>query len=267
MGVLTRARAGTAEREAWPVAARVAAGLLCPGGTHLLERAVEGAGIDEGSRVVELQAGLGLAGRHLVARGVRAWTGVEDDPLAVEHLRRAVGGAGARVVAARPSASGLDDACAGAVLVDGAVAERTDEEAAALLAEAVRLLRPAGRLALTALVPGAGAEDPAGRAALAALAAQRVRVRDLAALREMVEAAGLVVVGSTDAPLHVEPPLDLARMVGPRLGMRFAREAADETVRRAATSTRQAIEAASPHLRAGLVVAERPLVLGLRRPR
>lgn len=267
MGLLMRARGPEIEREAWPVAARAAAGLLCPGGAALLDRAVEGAAIGDGSRVVELQAGLGLAGRHLVARGVRSWTGVEDDPLAVAHLRRALRGPRARVVEARPSASGLEDGCAGVVLVDGAVAERTDEEAAGLLAEAARLLSPAGRLALTALVPGGEPDDPRAVEAVASLAARRVRVRDLGALRSLAERAGLVVVGSTDGPVHIEPPLDLARMVGPRLGMRFAREAADESVRAAATSTRQAVDAALPYLRAGLVVAERPLVLGLRRPR
>jgi len=76
------------EAEAWPLAARIAAGLVSPGGESLIACALDGVALDRGSRVVELDAGLGITSRRILARVPRSWTGVDDDPLAVEHLRR-----------------------------------------------------------------------------------------------------------------------------------------------------------------------------------
>jgi hypothetical protein len=261
VGILSRERESAVLGDAWPLAARGAAGLVSPGGAAMVERAAEGAGLDGNSRVVELDAGFGVAARTVLAHGPRAWTGVDEDPLAVEHLGRVAGAAGqARVGAA--SASGLDDGCASVVLLDGVLSIRDDDAASAVLTEAGRLLRSSGRLAIIDLVPADGGEHE-----LQVLSQLGVTARGPARLREMVTQAGLAVVGSTEGPLRFEHPRDLARAAGPKMAMKLAREASDERVRRAATVVRQALEAAVPHLRAGLLVAERPLVMGLRRPR
>ncbi len=75
----------------WPLARRVASGFARPGGPAMVARAIEGAALDEGSRVVELAPGLGLTSEILIACDPRVWTGVEPDALAAAHLGRSVG--------------------------------------------------------------------------------------------------------------------------------------------------------------------------------
>ena len=58
------------------------------------------------------------------------------------------------------------------------------------------------------------------------------------------------------------------REAGPRTALQATREIArDGDLRRAATASRRALERAELSLRSALVVAEVPLVLGMRRPR
>jgi len=261
VGILSRERESAVLGDAWPLAARAAAGLVSPGGAPMVERAAEGAGLDRNSRVVELDAGFGTAARTVLAHEPRAWTGVDEDPLAVEHLRRVAGTAG-DAVGAPASSTGLDDDCASIVFLDGVLCMRDDDSVAEVLAEAARLLRSSGRLAIIDIVPGHGGERE-----LQALSQAGVTARGVARLRDLVTQAGLVAVGSTEGPLRFPHPTDLARAAGPKMAMKLARGASDERVRRAATVVRQAIENAAPHVRAGLVVAERPLVMGLLRPR
>jgi len=247
----------------WPLAARGAAGLVSPGGGRALARAIEGANIDAGSRVVELGAGFGAASRRLLAAGPRTWTGVDPDPLAVEHLRRTHAGPGREVVLAPPDATGLGDGVASAVVADGVLCTCGAQAARAVLAESRRLLGPSGRLAVIDIVLADGA--PAG--VEDDLAAVGVHVRSVEALRELVEDAGLVVVGSIVGPLDMEEPAEVARAAGPRMTAKLARGITRGVVRRAATAGRQTLQRSEPHLRSVVVAAERPLVLGLRRPR
>lgn len=247
----------------WPLAARGAAGLVSPGGARALARAIEGANIDAGSRVVELGAGFGAASRRLLAAGPRTWTGVDSDPLAVEHLRRTHAGPGRQVILAPPDATGLDDGTASAVVADGLLCTCGTATVREVLAEARRLLGPSGRLAVIDIVLADGAPvELAGD-----LAVVGVHVRRVAALRTLVEGAGLVVVGSIVGPLDLEEPGEVARAAGPRMTAKLARGVTQSDVRRAATAGRQALQRAEPYLRSVVVAAERPLVLGLRRPR
>lgn len=253
----------TATADEWPLAARGAAGLVSPGGARALARAIEGADIDAGSRVVELGAGFGAASRRLLAAGPRTWTGVDDDPLAVEHLRRNHDGPGCEVVLAPPEATGLDDGMASAVVADGLLCTRGPRAVRAALAESRRLLGPSGRLAVIDIVLADGA--PADVAD--DLAAVGIHVRSVEVLRGLVEDAGLVVVGSIVGPLDLEEPAEIARASGPRMAAKLARGVTRAEVRRAATAGRQTLQRHEPHLRSVVVAAERPLVLGLRRPR
>src|SRR5688500_3708914 len=84
----TRAQDETAVTP-WPLARRMVVGLAEPGGPRMANRAYDAAGLDDGSRVVELAPGLGIASETVLARAPRTWTAVEPDPLAAEHLRKA----------------------------------------------------------------------------------------------------------------------------------------------------------------------------------
>ena len=261
MGILSRERDGELVGSGPSLAARAAAGLVAPAAPALVREALHGAGLDGGSRVVALEAGLGVGAAPALDARPRSWTGVDGDPLAVAHLRRAAAGPGRRAVHAAPEATGLPDACASIVVIDCALATRDDDAAVALLAEAVRLLATSGRLVAIEPAPGRPGVD------LEALRVAGVRPRGPRELRALAAGAGLVPVGTVDGPLRLRAPHELARAAGPRTAMALAREAVDERVRHAATTVRQALEEAAPRLRAVALVAERPLVLGLRRPR
>lgn len=249
----------------WPLPRRVVAGLARPGGAAMARRALEGVGLEAGDRVVELAPGLGLTSELVLERGPRSWTAVEPDPIAREHLERALGGPGRDVVAAPVDATGLEEGSASVVIADALLSTLADDGAGAVLEEAARLLRAGGRLALHELAPAPAGADPEAEADLEGAG---LRPRAEGAWRALSEGAGLVVVGSLSGPLALPAQRDLMREAGPRTALKITRELArDGALRSAATATRAALERRSLDLRSALVVAEKPLILGMRRPR
>lgn len=250
----------------WPLARRVVSGLVQPGGRVMVDRAIEGAGLDEGSRVVELAPGLGLTSAALVSRGPRIWTGVEPDALAAKSLGRSLGGAGRDVVHAPVEATGLEEGSATVVVADALLSTLAPEGRAAVLAESARLLRAGGRVALLDIAPAEG--DPGVATARAELARSGLTLLDVAAWRAALGAAGLVVVGALSGPLDLHSPPALMREAGPRLALGITRTiASDSAVRGPALALREALDRNAVALRSVVVVAEMPLILGMRRPR
>jgi SAM-dependent methyltransferase len=248
-----------------PLARRLASGLGPPGGDAMTRRALDGVGLEAGDRVVELAPGIGAATGLILERDPREWSGVEPDPLAAEHLERAVRGPGRDVLRAAVDTTGLEEASASVVATAALLSTLDDEGARAVLAEARRVLRPGGRIALHELAPAPEGVDPEAAEALAAVG---VVPRSEAALRALAEGAGFVVIGSLTGRLEPRQPRELMREAGPRTALQATREIArDGELRRAATASRRALERAELSLRSALVVAEVPLVLGLRRPR
>lgn len=248
----------------WPLARRVVSGVVRPGGEAMVRRALEGAGLGEGDRVVELAPGLGLTSRAILAARPRTWTGVEPDPMAAAHLDRALGAPGRDVVEAPVDATGLPSGEASLVSCDALLATLDDGGRAAVLREAARLLRPGGRVVIHELAPAPGADPEA----LARLAATGLAIATEDAWRSEVEDAGLVVVGSLVGRLDLPEQRDLMRQLGPRGALRLTRGIAlDGAVRTASLRARQALDRDAVALRSVVVVGEVPLVLGMRRQR
>ena len=250
----------------WPLARRAVAGLAQPGGRVMLERALDAAGFGDGDRVVELAPGLGMTTDAILARDPRDWVGVEPDPLAAGRLAKEFGGAGRAVVTAPVNATGLPGESATLVVSDALLSTLDAPGREAVLGEARRLLRPGGRVALHELTAAPGlARD---REAVDDLASIGIAPPSADAWREIVEAAGLVVVGSLVGALAMPPQRDLMRRAGPRTALRITRQVAmDGALRGAATRSREILERRALSLRSVVVVAEMPLILGMRRPR
>jgi len=262
----------------WPLARRMVVGLTQPGGRRLADRAFDAGGLDDGSRVVELAPGLGLASDAVLERSPRTWTAVEPDPLAAEHLRRSRAARGGlpipgreapshtrHVVEAPVTATGLPDGNETVVVVDSLLGTLPDAEArAAVLAEAARLLRPGGRVVVHDLAWGEGATADVRDD----LAAAGIHPLTAGEARDGLEGAGLVVVGTLDGPLDLPGVTRVGREAGPRLGMRVTREMArDGALRASARAAQQALARRAVNLRAVVAVGEVPLILGLLRPR
>ena len=251
--------------EPWPAALRLATGFAQPGGPAMVRRALEGVGLEAGDRVVELAPCVGATAAVVLERGPREWTGVEPDPIAAEHLERALKGRGRQVVRAPVDATGLADDSATVVLAEALLSTIDDDEAQAVLEEARRILRTGGRVALHELAPADGPADPE---AAEDLSAAGLRPRPVAAWRALAEDAGLVVVGSLAGRFAPPAPRELMRAAGPRTALRVTREIArDGALRSAVSATKQTLERRAVSLRSALVVAEVPLILGMRRPR
>ena len=262
----------------WPLARRVVVGLAEPGGPVMAGRAFDAAGLDDGSRVVELAPGLGLASETVLSRDPRTWTAVEPDPLAAEHLRRSRAARGGlpipgreaptqtrHVVEAPVTATGLEDGSATVVVIDSLLSTLPDPaDRRAVLTEAVRLLRTGGRVAIhdLAFAPDADPDAPAD------LAAAGIHPLAEDELRAEVEAVGMVVVGSLVGALHLPPVHEVMREAGPRLGLKITRGVAlDGGLRTAAIAGKHALPRRAVSLRSLVVVGEVPLILGMRRPR
>lgn len=254
--------------EHWSWVARAAAGLVAPGGRGALELALDGLEVDEGSRVLEIQPGVGITSRRILDRNPRTWIGVDSDPLAASLLAGQLGAAGRTVHVGTPNATGVAAESVTAVVMEGVLATLDDSDAVAVVAECGRVLVRSGRMAAVELSLG----PEAGPQVEEELTSAGLRVRDAADLRAVVVRAGLDVVGTVTTRLQPASPQELARAAGPRMAdprnmLGVARAVTDGAVRSAATVGRQALERHAINLRVTVVVGQRPLVAGLaRRP-
>ena len=77
-----------------------------------------------------------------------------------------------------------------------------------------------------------------------------------------------MLVGSLVGRLDLPAARDVVREAGPRLGLKITREMAlDGALRSAALAGKEALPRHAVSLRSVVVVAEVPLILGMRRPR
>ena len=126
--------------------ARLGKRVLRPGGvelTHTLLALADVAGAD----VVEVAPGLGRTATEIIDRHPRSYVGAEQDFGAARAVRSIVAGYG-EVRVADAADTRLPDASADVVLAEAMLTMQSDKAKAAIVAEAVRLLRPGGRYAI-----------------------------------------------------------------------------------------------------------------------
>ncbi|UVE95453.1 class I SAM-dependent methyltransferase [Dietzia sp. B32] len=123
--------------------ARIGKKVLRPGGKELSEWLVSAATVT-GKRVVELAPGLGLTATLLLNENPASYVGVDSDPDAVAVARDTIGGRGELVVATAQN-TGLETASADIIMGEAMLTMQGDSAKRQIVAEAGRVLGPAGR--------------------------------------------------------------------------------------------------------------------------
>lgn len=236
-----------------------------PGGDPLTRELLHGAGVDASARVVQLAPGTGATVRRVLEVGPRTFLAVAPGTTTARLLGRVA--PAAEVVTAPADATGLDDGAASAVIAEGLLTCAAPEARAALVTEAARLLRAGGRLGLHELClwPGDAPEETATVAR--ALADAGVHPLDPDEWRAVLSAGGLVPVGATTGAPVARSNADLFRELGPR-GALGALEALgrDHRAARRTIAARTAVDRYRRGLAAIVVIGEKPLIAGIRRP-
>ena len=157
-----------------------------------------------GRDVVELAPGLGLTAREILARRPGSYVAVDESPEAAAIVQRAVGDTG-RVVNGNAASTGLPDASADVVVGEAMLTMQTDRGKAAIVGEAVRVLRPGGYYAIHEL--GLQPDDLDDRAKteirqeLARAIKVNARPLTMTERRRILEAHGLTVEFTATAPM------------------------------------------------------------------
>ncbi len=278
----------TAERDAGvlagPLGLRLTPQAVAPGGLVMSCRMLEGARVDGGAHVLALAPGFSPTTNRVLTTWPRSWTGVDPLPAAAAHARRAVAPARpspigilerivhgvdpapadiARVVEAPLDATGLDEEAVTAAYGEGVLSACASDEIVAILTEVARVLRPGGRCAFHELTLAYDATPQT----LGSLASVGLRPLTVDAWREACHAAGLVPYGETRGPVVDGSTADEVADLG--MGATLTRVKALARDREAASLARSAsaaIRDEANRLDAIVVLAERPLIAGLRAP-
>ena len=189
--------------------ARFGKRVLRPGGVHLTRALLADAAVSNAD-VVEFAPGMGRTAAEVLARSPRSYVGVELDPDAADATAL-VAGQG-NVTVGDAARTGRPDGSADVVIGESLLTMHDGDVKEAIVAEAVRLLRPGGRYAVheLAMAPDTPAEaaDIAGELAGAALT--KIRPMSVAGWQELLTAAGLTVERIRVTPAS---PLSLRRQV------------------------------------------------------
>ncbi len=126
--------------------ARLGKRVLRPGGVGLTRALLADAGLPD-SDVVELAPGLGRTAAEIIAAKPRSYYGIDYDPAAVRAVQPIVNGYG-EVRAGDAADTRLPSASADVVVGEAMLTMQGDRAKQAIVAEAVRVLRPGGRYAI-----------------------------------------------------------------------------------------------------------------------
>lgn len=241
--------------------ARLGKRVLRPGGVELTRTLLDLARLP-GTDVVELAPGLGRTAAEIVARGPRTYRGVDRDPEAVRATRPIVAGFG-EVHTADAATTGLPDASADAVVGEAMLTMQGDKAKAAIVAEAVRLLRPGGRYAIheLALTPDHLADQVKTDVRQALARSIKVNARPLtpAEWHALLTRHGLVVDHVATAPMALLQPRRIVADEGLGGALRFARNLLTRPgARRRVLAMRRTFRTHRAHLAAVAIVARKP---------
>lgn len=241
--------------------ARLGKRVLRPGGLGLT-RTLLAESRPTGADVVELAPGLGRTAGEIIALSPRSYRGVEADPDAARATEKVIAPIGS-VVTGDAASTGLPDADADLVIGEAMLTMQGEKAKAAIVAEAVRLLRSGGRYAIheLALVPESIGDEVKTdiRHALARSIKVNARPLTLPEWEELLTGHGLVVDHvHTTAMALLDPRRIIADegLLGTlRFGLNLLRQ---RDARRRVLAMRATFRAHRSHLRGIAVVAHKP---------
>ena len=185
------------------VLARAGKRVLRPGGAALSAAMLARARL-AGADVVEMAPGLGRTAAEIMKAVPASYTAIDRYPQAAARVAAVVGDRGT-VRQGEAAATGLPDACADVVVGEAMLTMQGDKGKAAIVAEAVRVLRPGGRYAIHELgvVPDDIDQDHYTelRKDLARAIHVNARPMTAAAWKQLMEDAGLKVEWVGTAPM------------------------------------------------------------------
>lgn len=183
--------------------ARLGKRVLRPGGRELTQRMLAAVPL-AGRDVVELAPGLGLTAREILARQPSSYVGVDESPEVAAIVQRVVGDAG-RVVNGDAATTGLPDQSADAVVGEAMLTMQTDRGKAAIVDEAVRVLRPGGYYAIHELGLQPDDLDDDAKTEIRTNLARAIKVNarplTITEWRAVLESHGLEVEYTSTAPM------------------------------------------------------------------
>lgn len=183
--------------------ARLGKRVLRPGGAELTTQLLQHAELN-GADIVELAPGLGRTAAAILAASPRSYVGVDEDPDATRIVARVIGADGTAITA-HASQTGLPPASADVVVGEAMLTMQSERGKRAIVAEAVRLLRPGGVYAIheLGLAPDDIDEEIATELRRELARSIKVNARPLTAPEwsQLLQSEGLVVEWIGTAPM------------------------------------------------------------------
>lgn len=200
--------------------------VLRPGGLELTRQMLDALVIGPEDDIVEFAPGLGVTAKAALRQQPRSYIGVERDERAAARVRSYLDGDAQRCLVGFAEETGLPDASASVVYGEAMLTMQTERHKAAIVAEAVRILRSGGRYGIheLSLQPDTLGDEFKDEIQQALSDAIHVGARPLTASewRSLLEGQGLRVEIQVESPMHLLEPRRLLRDEGLRGALRFA---------------------------------------------
>ena len=235
--------------------AQIGKRVLRPGGLELTRRMLAALAIGPADDVVEFAPGLGVTARMAIAACPASYTAIERDRAAAAQVSSYLSEPRQRCVVGTAQRTGLDDACATVVYGEAMLTMQPLQCKREIVAEAARLLKPGGRLAIheICLIP----EDIAASAVseiehdLAHSIRSGVRPLRKSEWCDILASAGLTLKEEWTNEFRLLEPSRLVRDEGVRGALRIGWNMfRNRAARRRVFAMRRAIRKHAHHMRA-----------------
>lgn len=243
--------------------ARMGKRVLRPGGLELTRQMLASLKIGTRDDVVEFAPGLGLTARLALAAEPVSYTAIERDETAAAQVRSYLTGPRQKCQQGTAEKTGLPTDTASVVYGEAMLTMQGNEQKAAIVAEAFRLLKPGGRYGIheLALAPDDLPEQVKTDISQAVSGTIRhgARPLTLAEWRQLLQTAGFSIEKVEIAPMHLLEPRRIIADEGFFRALRFIFNVLTTPAARQRVRTMRGVfRKHRHHLGAVMIVASKP---------